>query len=251
VNVLGIDTSGPFCTAGLAGPEGVLAERSVRGRKIHSVRLLPLIEDLLADAGLLTENLDGVAVSAGPGSFTGLRIGLTTARTLAQVLDIPVVGVSSLEVLVSPLCGGGAGRVWALVPARRGEVWAALYDCGSGEPGGVFPPAALEIGRLLAMIKDAAEPLVFVGEGAELYGGLIRKELGEKARFCSPAGHYPRGAVVAWLGREALREGRGRGACALIPEYISPPAAELVWRQKAGGVKGIGDDVPAPAGSAF
>ncbi|MEW6540529.1 MAG: tRNA (adenosine(37)-N6)-threonylcarbamoyltransferase complex dimerization subunit type 1 TsaB [Bacillota bacterium] len=219
MNVLGIDTSGPFCTAGLAGSDGVLAERSVRGRKIHSVRLLPLIEDLLADTGLLTENLDGVAVSAGPGSFTGLRIGLTTARTLAQVLGIPVVGVSSLEVLVYPLCG--AGRVWALVPARRGEVYAALYDCGGGAPDGVFPPAALEIGRLLAMIKDAAEPLVFVGEGAELYGGLIRKELGEKARFCSPAGHYPRGGVVAWLGREALREGRGREACALIPEYIS------------------------------
>lgn len=233
MNVLGIDTSGPFCTVGLAGSDGVLAERSVRGQKIHSVRLLPLIEELLDDAGLLKGNLDGVAVSAGPGSFTGLRVGLTTARTLAQVLDIPVVGVSSLEVLVYPLCG--ARRVWALVPARRGEVYAALYDCGGGAPDNVFPPAALEIGRLLGIIKDAAEPQVFVGEGAELYDDLIRGELGERARFCTPAGNYPQGAVVAWVGREALREGRGREAFSLVPEYISPPAAELVWQQKAGG----------------
>lgn len=233
MNVLGIDTSGPFCTAGLAGPDGVSAERSVRGLKIHSVRLLPLIEELLDDAGLLTKDLGGVAVAAGPGSFTGLRIGLTTARTLAQVLDVPVVGVSSLEVLVYPLCG--VRRVWALVPARRGEVYAALYDCGGGVPERVFPTAVLEIGRLLGMVKDVAEPLVFVGEGAELHQDLIRRELGETARFCSPAGNYPRGAVVAWMGREVLREGRGREAFALIPEYISPPAAELVWQQRAGG----------------
>ncbi len=233
MNVLGIDTSGPICTVGLAGSDGIIAERSVRGQKIHSVRLLPLIEELLDDAGLLTGNLDGVAVSAGPGSFTGLRIGLTTARTLAQVLGIPVVGVSSLEILAYPLCG--VRRAWALVPARRGEVYAALYDCEGGEPENAFPPAALEIGRLLGMIREAAEPLVFVGEGAELYGDLIQRELGEKARFCSPAGNYPRGAVVAWAGRKALREDRGREAFALIPEYISPPAAELVWQKKAGG----------------
>jgi tRNA threonylcarbamoyladenosine biosynthesis protein TsaB len=231
MNVLGIETAGPLCSAGLVGRDGVLAERTVRGRKIHSVRLLPLIEELLNEAGLPLQDLAGVAVTSGPGSFTGLRIGLTVAKTLAQVLDIPVVGVPALEALAYPL--RGAGRVWVLVPARRGEVYAALYDCGGGHPQEVFPPASLEIERLLEVAGSGGGPLLFfVGEAVEIYDALLRRGLGGRACLCPPELNYPRGAVVAGMGRKRLQGGRGGDTFALAPEYLRPPAAELVWRQQ-------------------
>lgn len=233
MNVLGIETSGPVCSVGLVGRDGVLSEWTVRGSKIHSVRLLPLIEGLLDEAGLLMPDLAGVAVTAGPGSFTGLRIGLAVAKTLAQVLNIPVVGVPALEVLAYPLYG--AKLVWVLVPARRGEVYAALYDCSGGMgnyPEEIFPPASLETERLIEMVHANGQPVFFVGEAAEIYGELLRRELGDQARLCPSMLNYPRGAVVAGMGRKRLQYGRGLDALALVPEYLRPPAAELLWQKQ-------------------
>ncbi|MBE0466552.1 MAG: tRNA (adenosine(37)-N6)-threonylcarbamoyltransferase complex dimerization subunit type 1 TsaB [Candidatus Desulforudis sp.] len=230
MNVLGIETSGPVCSVGLAGPEGVLAEWTVRGQKIHSVRVLPLIEGVLDEAGLLMPELAGVAVTSGPGSFTGLRIGLTVAKTLAQVLNIPVAGIPSLEALAYPLCG--AGSVWVLVPARKDEVYAALYDCRGEYPVEVFPPASLDVDRLLETVCKTKEPACFIGEAAEIYGDLLRRELGDRARLGPPALNYPRGAVVAGMGRRRLQDDRGLDALTLVPDYIRPPAAELVWQKK-------------------
>ncbi len=237
MNVLGMETAGPVCSVGIVDQEGVMAERAVRGRKIHSVRLLPLIEDLLAEAGLSLEELDGIAVVSGPGSFTGLRIGMTVAKTLAQVLNVPVVGVSTLEALVYPL--QGAGPVWALVPARRDEVYAALYDCGDDVPREIFPPASLDVERLLETVGNDGRTLCFVGEAVEIYHEQLGRKLGSRACFCPPELNYPRGAVVAGLGRRRLQGGRGLDACTLVPEYLRPSAAELVWqRRHRGEVRG-------------
>jgi tRNA threonylcarbamoyladenosine biosynthesis protein TsaB len=133
--VLGLETSGALCSAGLVDAEGVLAARAVRGLRRHSVYLLDLVASVLADAGLGLEDLGGIAVGLGPGSFTGLRIGAAVARTLAQVRGIPAVGVGTLDALAHPL-GRFAAYVCTVTVARRDEVYMALYRGGPGGPRG-------------------------------------------------------------------------------------------------------------------
>ncbi|MDA8096775.1 MAG: tRNA (adenosine(37)-N6)-threonylcarbamoyltransferase complex dimerization subunit type 1 TsaB [Desulforudis sp.] len=228
--VFGIETSGPVCSVGLVDRDTVLAERTVWGQKIHSVRLIPLIDGVLRDAGKQPVNLEGIAVSSGPGSFTGLRIGLTTAKSLAHALDLPVVGVPSLDVLAYPV-RETAGLVCAIVPARKGEVYAGVYGPGHPEPRCLHGPVALETGALVEMACRLDEPILFLGEAVSSCRELLEKELGTRARF-SPVSLQPRGAVVAEMGRVRLVDGRGTTAFTLQPEYIRPPAAELVWQAR-------------------
>ncbi|MDI6710099.1 MAG: tRNA (adenosine(37)-N6)-threonylcarbamoyltransferase complex dimerization subunit type 1 TsaB [Thermoanaerobacterales bacterium] len=231
--VLGIETTGPVLSVGLTDGRQPLAETSLYGARIHSVRLLPAIKDLLAAAGRTCGDLTGVAVSRGPGSFTGLRIGLTVAKTLAQVLSLPAVGVSSLDVLAYPLTRNG-GAAMALVPARRGEVYAALYEGPGEEP--VVGPRNMDLAQLLTALADIPEgPLLCVGEAAALYAGELRQALGGRLRLVPPALNHPRGAVVAQLGVEHLARGEADDPLQLQPVYLRLSAAEMAWQARCRG----------------
>lgn len=231
--VLGIETTGPVLSVGLTDGRQPLAETSLYGTRIHSVRLLPAIKDLLAAAGRTCADLTGVAVSHGPGSFTGLRIGLTVAKTLAQVLSLPAAGVSSLDVLAYPLTRNG-GAAMALAPARRGEVYAALYKGPGEEP--VVGPLNMDLAQLLTALAAIPEgPLLCVGEAAVLYADELREILGGRLRLVPPALNYPRGAVVAQLGAERLARGEAEDPLQLRPVYLRLSAAEMAWQARCRG----------------
>jgi tRNA threonylcarbamoyl adenosine modification protein YeaZ len=160
--LLAFDTATPYVTVALHDGDDVVAERRSEQRMKHGEQLAPLIEGVLADAGIVRQDLTAIAVGVGPGPFTGLRVGLVTARTLAFVLEIPVYGVCSLDVLAVQAAHGpdpiGTDFVVA-TDARRKEVYLASYD---------------DLGRRLDgpdVIRpaDAATGLPVVGEGAELY----------------------------------------------------------------------------------
>lgn len=233
--VLGIETTGPVLSVGLTDGRQPLAEASLYGARIHSVRLLPAIKDLLAAAGRTCADLTGVAVSRGPGSFTGLRIGLTVAKTLAQVLSLPVVGLTSLDVLAHPLTRNG-GTVAALVPARRGEVYAAFYEGPGEEP--VDGPRNMDLGQLLTTLSEiAGGPVLCVGEAAVLYADELREALGGRLRLAPAVLNYPRGAVVAQLGAERLARGEAEDPLQLMPVYLRLSAAEMAWQARCRGEK--------------
>ncbi len=160
--LLAFDTATPFVTVALHDGDDVVAERRSEQRMKHGEQLAPLIEAVLAAAGAVRQDLTAIAVGIGPGPFTGLRVGLVTARTLAFVLEIPVYGVCSLDVLAVQAAHGpnpiGTDFVVA-TDARRKEVYLASYD---------------DLGRRLdgpdvLRPADAATTLPVVGEGAELY----------------------------------------------------------------------------------
>ncbi|WP_151083279.1 tRNA (adenosine(37)-N6)-threonylcarbamoyltransferase complex dimerization subunit type 1 TsaB [Nocardioides cynanchi] len=160
--LLAFDTATPYVTVALHDGDDVVAQRRSEQRMKHGEQLAPLIEAVLADAGIVRQDLSAIAVGVGPGPFTGLRVGLVTARTLAFVLELPVYGVCSLDVLAVEAAHGSSpiGTDFLVATdARRKEVYVASYDDGGRRIDG---PDVLRPG-------DAATAVPVVGEGAELY----------------------------------------------------------------------------------
>lgn len=229
--VLGVESATPVASVAVAGQGGILAERMVLNRRTHSVNLLPMLKAVLEESEIDRRELTGIAVSGGPGSFTGLRIGMSTAKALAWVWGLPVVGISTLTALAHPLAGSG-GLVCPILNARKNEVYTAIYDCQGEVMHCIHGPAAVGPSLLADTILEFKRPVTFLGDGVPVYGARLRDALGSMARFAPQAASFPRGAAVAELGLAALREGRGIEPSALQPEYIRPSEAELTWQRK-------------------
>lgn len=233
--VLGIEAATPVATVGLVDGEKVLAERLINNGRTHSINLLPMIKALLEDAGVEPGSLDGIAVSSGPGSFTGLRIGLATAKTLAQVWEIPVVGVSTLDVLAHGL-HANAAVICPILNARKNEVYTAVYRINQDLlPECLLGPLAVSIENLvdiLQMDNGYSGLVMFLGDGVPVYQEKILTYLGSRAIFAPPALSFPRGAVAAQIGLKLLKKGLAVNPLELLPEYIRLSEAELIWLQK-------------------
>ncbi|QJA05340.1 tRNA (adenosine(37)-N6)-threonylcarbamoyltransferase complex dimerization subunit type 1 TsaB [Thermosulfurimonas marina] len=219
--ILAFETSGE--TGGVALYQGrVLAEVTLSGALTYSRRLLPALDFLLGQLGLRLSQIEALAVAVGPGSFTGLRIGLATVKALALVLQRPVVGVETLAALAaqvpeSPL------PVCAVLDARRGELYAALYRMVDGYPQVFMRPRIISPERLCAEISG---PTLFVGEGLRLFREELRRRLGE--RFREAPGHLREGraAAVAYLAERRLLSGSTDDPATLLPFYLRPSEAE-------------------------
>jgi tRNA threonylcarbamoyladenosine biosynthesis protein TsaB len=217
-----VETATRVMSVALLDGERVLAELTSDEARLHSERLLPAVDRLLELANASLDAVGAFAVSIGPGSFTGLRIGLATVKAFAFDETRPVVAVPTLAALCAA-AAGAEGPVAALLDARRGEVYAAAVATpGEPEPAllpdSVFTPAALAArlpsGTLLVVGEDA-EPAA-----AELLA--LRPDL----RRLPAARGAARAARVGWLGRRLLAAGAARPAAALVPRYVRRAEAE-------------------------
>ncbi|NMA91809.1 MAG: tRNA (adenosine(37)-N6)-threonylcarbamoyltransferase complex dimerization subunit type 1 TsaB [Firmicutes bacterium] len=229
--ILGIDTATRVCSVALLRGDNLLGELTVNIKKTHSGQLMPLVGRLLELCRVEREELEGIAVAAGPGSFTGIRIGVSTARALAQGLAIPAVGVSTLKALAGAVAGVGL-LICPLLDARRGEVYAALYRRPAKPPyrlEELVSPGAMELGELLSRAAGYREPVTLLGEGLGTYRREIEGVLGERA-LPVPLG-LNRAALVAWRGRSELEGGLASGYEELVPIYLRRPEAERKLRE--------------------
>lgn len=233
--VLAADTSTLVQSVALARGDAVIAELTVSLPRGHSRALLSSIDTLLRGAELTLEAVDLLAIGLGPGSFTGLRIGLALFKGLSLSYGKPLYGASSLEAIAARHTAGGAGDalVCGCIDARKGELYAALYE-PTGEPQSplralvpecVLPPGALVDELLLA--APSSRPVLFAGSGALEYGSSLAARLGPRARFASALGAHPWALDVA---RQALAR-HARGAheplATLEPRYVRPSDVEL------------------------
>jgi tRNA threonylcarbamoyladenosine biosynthesis protein TsaB len=211
VTILAVDTATPWGSVALLRAGETIGEVRLRSPEGHSAALLPAVSFLLDRLGLPPGAVEGYAVGAGPGSFTGIRVGLSTVQGLALGSGRPCLGLSTLDALAAK-ARGAADSVVAMVDAYRGEVYAELYDA-AGRPlgqAGAWRPEAL-----LDRVGGAAP--AFVGDGARKYASLIRERC--------PGAMFPERSpfLAAWLGRLAeprLRAGDGHGPEALRPIYL-------------------------------
>jgi len=251
--VLGLDTATPSSAAALLLADGSTTEARDDPRPGahpgHATRLLGLARELLDDAGIGWSEIERIAVGAGPGTFTGLRVGIATARGLAQSLAIELVSVSSLQALAQgalrdPDPGGKAETAEAIlsvVDARRGEVFAAAYTSdGRGTPGELLAPVAVAPELLTRLLSEAQEKLdahvgwLAVGDGAVRYRGALEIDSVHVPSGESPLHRVSAGAICT-LGAGAPG---GREYESIVPDYRRRPDAELAL-QSAGEGEGV------------
>jgi tRNA threonylcarbamoyladenosine biosynthesis protein TsaB len=223
MRILAVDTSSASCSVGLLFKGRLMAEATSEKKETHSRHLMSLIHAVFEMAGERCNDLDLLAVVTGPGSFTGIRIGVSTVQGLAMALSKPVESVSSLEALAiqalpSPYV------VCPILDARRCEVYMALYRYENQHLKQIRKDCVISPQRLLASID---EPCYFIGSGAQIYGELIQKKMGSNAVL---AGRRLSKIRAETVGRIALKKNKARQlkkSESQIPHYIRPSDAEL------------------------
>ena len=226
--ILGIETATRTGGVAIVSEGGVLAEYTLNIEVTHSERLMSTVDRVLKDTGLSISNIDGFGVSIGPGSFTGLRIGLSTVKGLAFTTGKPVAAVPTLKALAwntphsrYPVC--------PLLDAKKKEVYAALYRYDGRELVQDLPEMVLPLAELADRV---AGEVLFSGEGARLFAGDIERLFAGRAHLAPLSATVPSAASVAEIALDMIRAGRHTGPDDLSPMYIRRPEAELAWEKR-------------------
>ena len=222
MKLLTIDTSTTVCSVALSCDGELIAEYLVNQGGTLTSRILGCVDTVLRGVGLTVDDLDGFGVALGPGSFTGLRVGIATVKGLALASGKPVAGFSSLAMLAMNL-PWAAHPVCPMFDARKKEVYAGLYECRD-LPLALAPDSVVSPEVYLDKITG---PVIFIGEGAVRYRALISDCLGEKALFAPFTAHLPRASAGALLVADAFARGETVPLALLLPAYIRPSEAEL------------------------
>lgn len=227
MNILSIDTSGVTASVAVLQAETVQAEIFLNLGRNHSEILLPSIDHLLRLTGIELKAIDIFACTVGPGSFTGIRIGVSTVKGLALAVDRPIVGLSALDVLAMNATGFQL-QICPMIDARREQVYAGLYaDNGSESLVNIIPERLVKADDFLASITGDT---VFIGTGAVKYEDMIRRRLAGRAYFVVEHLHQVHASAVGALaGRKAL-SGEMTDAVKLIPLYLRRSEAEEKFR---------------------
>ncbi len=229
MHILGIETSTPTCSVAISDSEQITAQYSQNVGPRHSGRLLELARRLLEDTGLKPEDLDGVAVSAGPGSFTGLRIGMGAAKGLCLGASLPLLTVSTLEGLAFRAPDVGL-PICSTLDAYRGEVYVGLYRRREDKLDCLTEDFACPLEDLIDVLPL---PALFVGPGAVRYRGEIKRALSPEARFLCGPFNGPEAGPIALLGAVRLRDGAVTDLCDAEPNYLRRSRTTQVWEARS------------------
>jgi len=233
--ILAIDTATLVSSVALATVDNLLAEITLQTKKTHSELLMPHIAKLMDMAQVAKADLKGVAVSIGPGSFTGLRIGLSTAKTLAYALHIPVVGVPTLAAMAYG-CPVPGVILAPMLDAQKGNVYQALFEWHQGELKEIQPAIVTEVTAALESLSQQERPVIVMGESAVMYRDKI-EQIGKNLILAAPHVVIQRASSVAGLGYKLIEQGVRHDVMGLEPLYIRRSEAEVLWECRHGVAK--------------
>ncbi|MFJ7850915.1 tRNA (adenosine(37)-N6)-threonylcarbamoyltransferase complex dimerization subunit type 1 TsaB [Peribacillus sp. NPDC097206] len=229
MKVLAIDTSNFTLGVALINGTQVIGEYTTNLKKNHSVRVMPAIESLLKDCDTSPKELTKIVVAQGPGSYTGVRIGVTIAKTLAWTLNVPLSAVSSLEVLAA----NGRyfdGLVSPLFDARRGQVYTGLYEFDHGTLKTVTEDCNILSSEWAMKVKEYNRPVLFVGQDVEIHREAITDVLGDLAVFAPVQLYNARPSELAFIGLNKDEVDIHH----FVPNYIRMAEAEAKWLEQQG-----------------
>ena len=230
MKVLAVDTSANVATAAICDEGRLICESILNHKKTHSEKIMPMIDELLKDSETDIHDIDLFAVANGPGSFTGLRIGVSTVKGLAHAAGKPIVGISTLAGLAYNLFDVD-GIIAPIMDARRSQVYNALYRFENGILIEKEPPRAIALSDCLAELQSE-QKVYFLGDGTAVYEKEIAKALGERAVIAPMTASLQRASSIAALALMKAKEGYVDDYQTLMPFYLRKPQAEREYDEK-------------------
>ena len=225
MKILGLDSSGLVASVAIVEDNDLKGEYTVNYKKTHSQTLLPMLDEVAKMIELDLNSIDAIAVSGGPGSFTGLRIGSATAKGLGLALDKPLVGIPTVEALAYNLYDV-TGLICPIMDARRKQVYTGIYRFEEHQLMTLKEQWAAPIEELLEELNQRGEMVTFLGDGVPVFRELIAEKLQVPYSFAPAHVNKQRAAAVAALGSIYYKEGRTETAMEHIPEYLRVSQAE-------------------------
>jgi tRNA threonylcarbamoyladenosine biosynthesis protein TsaB len=226
--ILGIETSTKIGSVALSRNGKILAAADLSGEMNHSEKLLPAIEKIMLTKKIRFNDINRIAVSTGPGSFTGLRIGITVARTMAHMLHKELVSVPTLDCLAAMVPSRGA-LICPLIPGIQEQVYYALYSSAAGHNCKKITDYRLgSLEKLARDLKKHSPEIIFTGEALFSVQERLAREFRKKASFTAPNIWRPTASWISLLGTKYQAQPWGK----VVPYYIRPSEAELKWKEK-------------------
>lgn len=228
--ILAIDSATPVAGVALLNDSGLVREEFVNYKKTHSETLMPMIDEILQQCECRLQDLSAVAVSVGPGSFTGLRIGLATVKGLSLASGIPIIGVSTLEMLAHNISYNEA-LVCPLLDARKQEVYTAFYDVSGCYPAALSEEKAYSPVEFVKQAREVAraagkDSFILIGDGYKPYAEFFHKELGDALKRVPAHLMLTRASALASLAAVKLEKAEFEDVFSLKPHYVRLSEAE-------------------------
>lgn len=236
MKILAFDSSGLVASVAIVQDDNLIAEYTTNYKKTHSQTLLPMLDEVVRMTETDKNSFDLLAVAAGPGSFTGLRIGSATVKGLALAWDIPVVAVPTLEALAYN-AWGSRRIICPIMDARRRQVYTGLYRFDKDDKMEVLmDQVPMDIDELIEVLGDRGEEVLFVGDGIDVYADTIRQKMTVPFSFAPAHMNKQRAGSVAVAAKKRYEEGIYTSGDDFAPEYLRQSQAERerAERQKAG-----------------
>ncbi len=231
MKILALDSSGLVASVAVTEDDNLLGEYTINYKKTHSQTLLSMLDEVAKMIELDLKTVDVIAVSAGPGSFTGLRIGSATAKGLALALDKKIVSVPTVDAL--------AYNIWnctdvicPLMDARRQQTYTGLYTFEDGRMQTLLPQCVVQIEEIINKVNDMGKPVVFLGDGVPVFADFIAQHCKVPYQYAPAHCNKQRAASVAALGAILYGEGKAEPAAEHKPDYLRLSQAERERQEK-------------------
>ena len=225
MRILALDSSGLVATVAIVEEEQTIAEYTVNYKKTHSQTLLPMLDEIVKMTEMDLNTIDAIAISGGPGSFTGLRIGSATAKGLGLALQKPLIHVPTIEGLAYNLYGSDA-LICPIMDARRNQVYTGNYRFENEKLHIVEKQMAIDVGELVEKLNQLDEKVVFLGDGVPVYKGQLEAGLRVSFTFAPANMNRQRASSVGVAGIQYLKEGKTETAAEHQPDYLRVSQAE-------------------------
>lgn len=225
MKILALDSSGLVASVAIVSDDTLLAEYTVNYKKTHSQTLLPMLDEVAKMIELDLNSVDAIAVAAGPGSFTGLRIGSATAKGLGLALGKPLVHIPTVDALACNLYGCGS-LICPLMDARRSQVYTGIYTFEDGELRNIKEQSPMAVEQIAEELNALGREVVFLGDGVPVYREMLSTLMKVPYRYAPANMNRQRAASVAVLAQQYVKAGKTETAAEHAPDYLRLSQAE-------------------------
>ena len=233
MKILALESSGLVPSVAVMEGDNLLGEYTMNYKKTHSQTLLPMLQALTEMIELDLNTVDAIAVSKGPGSFTGLRIGSATAKGLGLALNKPIIPVPTIDAMAYNLWGTDK-QICPLMDARRQQTYTGVYEMKHGTLNTIIEQCAVDIREIVEKVNATGKPVIFLGDGVPVFEEYIAKNLTVPYEFAPATCNRQRAASVAALARELYEQGVVETAAEHKPDYLRLSQAERELKEAKG-----------------